>query len=57
MMAVMNLLNGYLDAHFGAAHLLFWEGIAFVFVVVLSLFVVTGRRVYGRAPTLEAQAV
>jgi MFS family permease len=55
MMATMNLLNGSLADHFGAAPLLFWEGIMFAAIVGLSLFVVTGRRVYGRAPALEAQ--
>jgi MFS family permease len=56
MMAVVNLLNGSLAASFGAANLLLWEGFIFVVIVVFSLFVVTGRRVYGRAPALEPQA-
>jgi MFS family permease len=57
MMAVMNLLNGSLDATFGAGNLLFWEGIIFVVLVLLSLFAVTGRHVYGRGQQpLEAAA-
>lgn len=55
MMAVMNLLNGSLDAYFGASRLLFWEGTVFVLIVLLSLLAVTGRRVYGREPVFEAQ--
>jgi Na+/melibiose symporter-like transporter len=57
MMAVMNLLNGSLDASIGAGNLLFWEGVIFVVLVVLSLFAVTGRHVYGRGQQpLEAAA-
>jgi len=57
MMAVVNLLNGSLDSVFGASRLLFWEGMIFVLIVLLSLFAITGRRVYGREPALEAQPV
>lgn len=57
MMAVVNLLNGSLDAYVGASRLLFWEGMIFVVIVLLSLFVVSGRGIYGRAPLVEAQAV
>jgi MFS family permease len=56
MMAVVNLLNGSLADYVGTAHLLFWEGAIFVIIVLLSLFVVSGRRIYGRAPAMEAQA-
>ena len=55
MMATMNLLNGTLADAFGAAPLLFWEGLIFGAIVLVSLFAVTGRRVYGRSSTLEAQ--
>jgi MFS family permease len=55
MMATMNLLNGSLADQFGAHSLLFWEGLVFATIVLLSLFVVTGRRVYGRVPAVEAQ--
>ncbi len=57
MMAIMNLLNGSFDAYIGAKHLLMWEGTAFVIIMLLSLFAVTGRRVYGRGTQVEAQAV
>ncbi|HWO73739.1 MAG TPA: MFS transporter [Dehalococcoidia bacterium] len=56
IMATMNLLNGSLADHFGATALLFWEGLFFAAIVLLSLLAVTGRRVYGRAPALEASA-
>jgi MFS family permease len=55
MMAIVNLLNGSLDAYLGASRLLFWEGTIFVLIVLLSLLVVSGRRVYGRGPAMEAQ--
>jgi MFS family permease len=55
MMATVNLLNGNLADEFGAAPILFWEGLIFVGIVVVSLFAVTGKRVYGRGGTLEAQ--
>ena len=55
MMAIVNLLNGSLDAYVGASRLLFWEGMVFVLIVLVSLFAVTGRRVYGRTPSMEAQ--
>jgi hypothetical protein len=55
MMATVNLLNGSLADQFGAHSLLFWEGLVFAGLVLLSLFAVTGRRVYGRAPALEPQ--
>jgi MFS family permease len=54
MMATMNLFNGTLADQLGASTMLFWEGLIFVGVVTISLFAVTGRRVYGRAPSLEA---
>ena len=57
MMAVVNLLNGSLEAYVGASHLMFWEGMVFVLIVLISLFAVTGRRVYGRNPAMEAQPV
>jgi MFS family permease len=56
MMAVLNLLNGSLDTYFGASRLLFWEGMIFILVVLLSLLAVSGRRVYGREPAIEASA-
>jgi MFS family permease len=55
MMATMNLLNGTLADQLTAEKLLFWEGIIFAAIVVVSLFAVTGKRVYGRGGTLEAQ--
>jgi MFS family permease len=55
MMAIVNLTNGSLDAYLGASRLLFWEGITFALIVLLSLLAVSGRRVYGRGPALEAQ--
>jgi MFS family permease len=53
-MATMNLFNGSLADAIGAQTLLFSNGLLFAAVMALSLFVVTGRRVYGRAPALEA---
>jgi MFS family permease len=55
IMATMNLLNGSLADEFGAQALLFTHGFIFVTIMIVSLFLLTGRRVYGRAPTLEAQ--
>jgi MFS family permease len=55
MMATMNLLNGSLADRISASSMLFWEGLLFVVVVLISLFAVTGRRVYGRSGTLEMQ--
>lgn len=57
MMATMNLFNGTLADQFGASTMLFWEGLVFVGIVVISLFAVTGRRVYGRSATLEPQPI
>jgi hypothetical protein len=55
-MATMNLLNGSLADHFGAQPLLFFQGFVFFGAMVLSLFLLTGRRVYGRAPAVEVTA-
>jgi len=55
MMAILNLVNGSLADRLGAHTLLFWEGLIFAGIVLLSLFAVTGRRVYGRMPAMEAQ--
>ncbi len=55
MMATMNLFNGTLADQFSASTMLFWEGLLFVGVVLISLFAVTGKRVYGHGGTLEAQ--
>jgi predicted MFS family arabinose efflux permease len=55
IMATMNLTNGALADEIGAQPLLFIEGLIFASVIVVSLFMFTGRRVYGRVPTLEAQ--
>ena len=55
IMATMNLTNGTLGDYFGAQALLFAEGMIFVSIMVVSFFLFTGRRVYGRVPTLEAQ--
>ena len=56
-MALMNLLNGSLAVYFGAVPLLFGQGLVFVGIILVSLFFVTGRRIYGRAatPALELQ--
>lgn len=56
IMATMNLLNGTLADEFGAQALLFSQGFIFVSIMLVSLFLFTGRRVYGRVPALEAQA-
>jgi len=56
VMATMNLLNGSLADEFGAEPLLFIQGFIFFGAMVLSLFLLTGRRVYGRAPVLEPAA-
>jgi MFS family permease len=55
IMATMNLTNGALADEFGAQALLFVEGLIFASIIVVSLFMFTGRRVYGRVPALEAQ--
>jgi MFS family permease len=55
IMATMNLLNGTLADEIGAQTLLFVHGIIFTSIIVVSLFMFTGRRVYGRVPALEAQ--
>jgi MFS family permease len=56
IMATMNLFNGYLAGKIGADLLLFGEGLVFVAIMLISLSLVTGRRVYGRSqPRLEAQ--
>ena len=55
MMASVNLVNGTLADQFGAADLLFWEGLLFVAIMLVSLFAVTARRVYGHGATLEPQ--
>jgi uncharacterized membrane protein len=54
MMATVNLVNGSLADQLGAANILFWEGLVFIGIMLISLFAVTGRRVYGRSGTLEA---
>jgi MFS family permease len=57
IMAAMNLLNGSLAGELGAKSLLFSEGLIYASIIALSLFAVTGRRIYGRgagATTLEA---
>jgi steroid delta-isomerase len=53
---ICGLLNGSLADHFGAQPLLFIQGFVFFGAMVLSLFLLTGRRVYGRAPAVEATA-
>jgi MFS family permease len=55
IMATMNLMNGTLADEVGAQALLFTHGFIFVSIMVVSLFMFTGRRVYGRVPALEAQ--
>ena len=55
IMATMNLMNGTLADQVGAQALLFTHGFIFVSIMVVSLFMFTGRRVYGRVPALEAQ--
>jgi hypothetical protein len=57
IMATMNLFNGSLADQVTATSLLFWEGILFAIIMLVSLFAVTGRRVYGRVPALETQPV
>lgn len=56
IMATMNLANGSLADYFGAQALLFVHGFIFVAIMIVSLFLLTGRRVYGRTPVLEPQA-
>jgi MFS family permease len=53
VMATMNLLNGSLADELGAQPLLFIHGFIFFGIMVASLFLLTGRRVYGRVPVLE----
>jgi MFS family permease len=55
IMAIMNLFNGSIGAIAGTMPLLFGEGLAFALIVAASFFLVTGQRVYGRRPVLEAQ--
>jgi len=54
MMATMNLFNGSLADVIGAHRLLFWEGLLFAGIILVSLLAVTGRRVYGHGAALEA---
>jgi MFS family permease len=54
-MAIMNLLNGSLAGQIGPGTVLLGEGLVFAGIIVFSLFVVSGRRAYGRGPALEAQ--
>lgn len=56
IMATMNLTNGALGDLIGAQSLLFVEGLIFASIVLVSFFLFTGRRVYGRAPVAEPQA-
>ena len=56
IMAIMNLFNGSLGSAVGTMPLLFGEGLLFALIIVASLFLATGQRVYGRRPAvLEAQ--
>ncbi len=55
VMATMNLFNGTLADQVGAQSLLFVQGLIFVSIMLMSLFLFTGRRVYGRVPAMEAQ--
>jgi hypothetical protein len=56
IMATMNLTNGALGDYVSAQSLLFVEGLIFASIVLVSFFLFTGRRVYGRAPVAEPQA-
>jgi len=57
IMATMNLLNGSLADQIGAKPLLLGEGLIYASIIALSLFAVTGRRIYGRgAPIAEPAA-
>jgi MFS family permease len=55
IMATMNLTNGALGDYVSAQSLLFVEGLIFASIVLVSFFLFTGRRVYGRAPVAEPQ--
>ncbi len=57
IMAVMNLFNGSLADQIGSKGLLFGEGLLYASIIGLSLFAVTGRRIYGRgSPITDAVA-
>ena len=56
IMATMNLMNGTLADYFGAQALLLTHGFIFVTIMALSMFLFTGRRIYGRVPAMEPQA-
>ena len=56
IMATMNLFNGSIAEVFGAQSLLLIDGILFTAVVLITIVPLTGRKVYGRQPLLEAQA-
>ncbi len=56
MMATMNLFNGSIAEVFGAQSLLLIDGILFTAVVLITIVPLTGRKVYGRQPLMEAQA-
>jgi predicted MFS family arabinose efflux permease len=58
IMAIMNLLNGSLAGGLGAEPLLLVEGTIFISIMLISLSLVTGRRVYGRGSSpVEITAV
>jgi len=54
VMAIMNLLNASLAQSMRSASLLLAEGLIFASVIVVSLSLVTGRRVYGRGQAIDA---
>jgi MFS family permease len=55
IMAIMNLFNGSLGSAIGTKPLLFGHGVVFALIVLASILLVTGRRLYGREPAaLEA---
>jgi len=56
IMATMNLFNGSIAEVFGAQSLLLIDGILFTAVVLITIVPLTGRKVYGRQPLMDAQA-
>jgi hypothetical protein len=56
-MAIMNLLNGSVAQSLGAIPLLLAEGSIFAGIILISLSLVTGRRVYGRGAPIDSMVM